>query len=129
MIRTFAVAAALLLTVAVPNPARAGAPSSVIDRCTSEPDGDSNGVAVACIYRQVEIEDVRLNRAYKAALARLSPAQQRALRVEQRVWLKGRNDCPFSRENDGADFVLLVADCVHQRTRDRADELERYPRR
>lgn len=129
MIRVLAVTAAVLLTPAVPNPAQAGAPSSVIDRCASEPDGDSNGVAVACIYRQVDIEDLRLNRAYKAALARLTPAQQTSLRVEQRAWLKARNDCPFSREADGADFVLLVADCVYQRTRDRADELERYPRR
>lgn len=127
MIRVLALAAAVLLTPAVPSPAQAGAPASVIDRCTSEPDGDSNGVAVACIYRQVDIEDLRLNRAYKAALARLTAAQQRSLRVEQRAWLKGRDDCPFSREEDGADFVLLVADCVYQRTHDRADALERYP--
>ncbi len=45
---------------------------------------------------------------------------------EQRAWLKGRDDCPYSREADGADFVLLVADCVYSRTRDRADEMERY---
>lgn len=130
MIRVLAAAALLLLTAVAPVQAQPGTPpQAVIDRCTSGPDGGSNGVAVECIYRQVDVEDVRLNRAYKAALARLNAAQQKSLRAEQRAWLKGRDDCPFSREEDGADFVLLVADCVYQRTHDRADELERYRRR
>ena len=123
MIRVLALAA--LLLAAAPA-AQAAEPPSVIDRCTSGPEGGGNPYAVDCINRQFDIEDARLNRAYQAALARLAPKPRQALRVEQRTWLKGRDDCPYSREADGADFVLLIADCVYSRTRDRADELERY---
>lgn len=123
MIRALAVAA--LLLAAAPA-SQAAEPPSAIDRCGTGPEGDSTPAVAECIYRAAEVEDARLNRAYRAALARLTPKQQQALRVEQRAWLKGRDDCPFSRDEDGAEFVILVANCVFEGARDRADELERY---
>jgi uncharacterized protein YecT (DUF1311 family) len=136
MIRSLAFAAALLAAAApavqahAGKPARPGpaSPRSVIDRCGSGPESEVGGLR-ECIDRATGVQDRRLNRAYRAALARLKPARQRSLRVEQRAWLRERDDCPFSRENDGADFVYLVAECVHDHTRDRADALERYPSR
>jgi len=122
MIRIAGLAAVLILAAA--GAAQAAAPS-VIDRCTSQPGGDNNGSAAECIYLAADAEDARLIRAYKAALARLGPKGQKALQAEQRTWLKGRDVCPFSREADGADFVLLVANCVYEHNRDRADDLER----
>ena len=97
MIRTLLVAGALVL-MAVPA-ADAQARRSILDEVDHCP-GESNMEILQCAGGISAREDARLNRAYKAAMARLTPPRQRALRETQRRWIKDR-DAQCQAEFDG----------------------------
>ncbi len=83
-----------------------------------------------CIGDEVRRHDVRLNRAYQAALGRLEfPRQKEALRRAQRAWIAFRDaDCnSYSDADWGPSSGVDENACLLRRTAERADELERYP--
>ena len=89
----------------------------------------SNRAMSACIGDEMMRHDVRLNRAYPAALGRLEfPRQKAALRKAQRAWIAFRDaDCDSYGDADwGPSSGVDVAACRLKRTAERADELEAY---
>lgn len=123
MIRTFLVAAALALLVAPAADAQARQSiSDEIDHCP----GESNMDILQCAGGISAREDARLNRAYKAALARLSAPRQQALRTAERQWIKDRDArCRAELDDGGAQAGIYATACVAGMTHDRALELER----
>ena len=126
MIRTFLVAAALVLLAAPA--ADAQARRSILDEVDHCP-GESNMEILQCAGGISAREDARLNRAYKAALARLTPPRRQALRMAQRRWIKDRDaQCRAEFEGGGAQAGIYGTACVAGITHDRALELERTAR-
>lgn len=128
MIRAFAVAALLL---AAPTADAQGrhprAISEEVDRC---PEQSDMGL-MACASAAYDREDARLNRVYKATLARLKPARQASLRDEQRRWIKDRDEaCAefYDEARNGRQGPIHGQVCEAEMTRDRADALERMAR-
>jgi uncharacterized protein YecT (DUF1311 family) len=83
----------------------------------------------ACIGDEMMRHDVRLNRAYQAALGRLEfPRQKAALRKAQRAWIAFRDaDCDSYGDADwGPSSRVDGMACRLERTAERADELEAY---
>lgn len=136
MIRTLAavtiVALALCAGPAVaqskPGPKPAAAkPASALDRCLARPDGQTTYGMVECLGIEIQAQDARLNRAYQAALVRLErPRQKTALQKAQRAWIAFRDaDCASYLDEDWGTMARVEAQqCVLDRTRERADELE-----
>jgi uncharacterized protein YecT (DUF1311 family) len=128
MTRLFA--AALLLLAAAPA-VHAQRPADTRERCDRQ--GGSNPGLMQCLSGPRIAEDARLNRAYKAAMARLkTPAQKLTLRDAQRAWIKDRDaEClPFYDEAQyGQQGRLDGEACVARRSGQRADDLERIGRR
>ena len=82
-----------------------------------------------CIGDEAARHDVRLNRAYQAALGRLEvPRQRAALRQAQRAWIAFRDaDCDSYSDADwGPSSGVDENACLLKRTAERADELETY---
>ena len=126
MIRTLLVAGALVL-MAVPA-ADAQARRSILDEVDHCP-GESNMEILQCAGGISAREDARLNRAYKAALARLTPPRRQALRMAQRRWIKDRDaHCRAELDGGGAQAGIYATACVANITHDRAFELEQIAR-
>jgi uncharacterized protein YecT (DUF1311 family) len=132
MTRFLAVAALLMLTIASaaeaqPRPRRSLSASEAIERCDKA--GGGNMEMGACVAEILDREDLRLNRAYQASMARLPPPQRASLRNAQRRWIRDR-DAECAKE--GGDFAqagIYVTMCHVRLTEARADELERNGRR
>ncbi|MBI1682180.1 lysozyme inhibitor LprI family protein [Caulobacter hibisci] len=129
---------ALLLALAVSAPAFADAPkidpekeyTPAYDRCLNS--GDAlKGVTVAmagCTNAELQKQDARLNRAYKAAMATRSKARQATLRTAQRAWIK-RRDAECQQDLTGGTIDMLnIGGCHLSMTTVRAVELERMAR-
>lgn len=126
----------LALLVAAPvasaQAAKAAKPAktvSALDRCLATPEGQSTYGMIDCIGKEVAVQDARLNRAYQAALMRLErPRQKAALQKAQRAWIAFRDaDCAAYVDEDWGSLARVEANqCVLDRTRQRADELERF---
>jgi uncharacterized protein YecT (DUF1311 family) len=91
--------------------------------------GKSGGVTSAmldCIATELQRQDARLNRAYKAAMAPLSAPRKKQLLAAQRAWLAFRDaNCQFYADPEGGSVVTVVVnDCVLSATATRALELE-----
>jgi uncharacterized protein YecT (DUF1311 family) len=91
--------------------------------------GKSGGVTSAmldCIATELQRQDARLNRAYKAAMAPLSAPRKKQLQAAQRAWLAYRDaNCQFYADPEGGSVAAVVAnDCVLSATASRALELE-----
>ncbi len=129
MIRAAVFASVLLLANGAH--AQARGPETTRERCDRQ--GGANPDLLRCFAGPRASEDARLNRAYKAAMARLrSPADKLALRDAQRDWIKSRDaEClPFYDETQyGQQGKLDGEECVERRSSQRADELERIGRR
>ncbi|AAK24953.1 hypothetical protein CC_2991 [Caulobacter vibrioides CB15] len=134
-------AAALLGLVASDASAQAAKPAAspkagaatrsmtALDRCLATPEGQSTYGMIACIGQEVGVQDARLNRAYQAALMRLErPRQKAALQKAQRAWIAFRDaDCAAYVDEDWGSLARVEANqCVLDRTRQRAEELERF---
>jgi uncharacterized protein YecT (DUF1311 family) len=91
----------------------------------------SGGVTVEmrdCSAAEYERQDVRLNAAYRATMARLNRAGQTRLRTLQRAWLRDRRSrClnPPDAEGGTLDLILIDA-CFLDTTIERTIWLERY---
>ena len=108
--------------------AHGGAPPSA-DDCLNERRYPDPMQARICVNAAYDVEDARLNRAYKAAMARMPTAQRRiALRDAQRAWIKAR-DAECYDDWPGAGAKLEMASCYYDRASLRADALERMARR
>ncbi|PVM91893.1 lysozyme inhibitor LprI family protein [Caulobacter endophyticus] len=95
--------------------------------------GDAiKGVTAAmagCTNEELGKQDARLNRAYKAAMAGRSRAEQAKLRTVQRAWIK-RRDAECREDLTGGTIdVLNIGGCHLSMTTVRAVELERMVRR
>ncbi len=80
-----------------------------------------------CLRAAKAREDARLNRAYRAALARIEAERRPQLREVQRLWIRYRDArCRFFYHRySGSSGLLDVEQCLLDETRRRADELER----
>ena len=107
----------------------AAKPVLPLDRCLAKPEGQTTYGMVACIGAEVQVQDARLNRAYQAAIIRLErPRQKAALQKAQRAWISFRDaDCASYVDEDWGSMARVEANqCVLDRTRERAVELEAY---
>jgi len=125
----FLVVATILLLSAAPAVEARPKPStrpSAVDRCM---EAGINMEILMCVSDLTAVQDARLNRAYKAAVARLGPERKAALRTAQRAWIVSRDaDCgAYADESQyGRQGRIEAEVCVLDRTRERAHELERY---
>jgi len=126
MIRSLSVAAALTLWAAPA--AQAKPPRSILEEVDHCP-GESNMELLQCAGGINAREDARLNRAYKAATARLPPPRQQALRLAQRRWIKDRDaECQPEFDGGSAQAGIYGTACIARITHDRALELEQTGR-
>jgi uncharacterized protein YecT (DUF1311 family) len=84
---------------------------------------------VGCINQEYGRQDTRLNAAYQAAMTRLSPKSQEALRGEQRAWIKRRDSGCEENLSGGTIDMIERAECHLSMTAVRAVELERLAKR
>jgi len=101
--------------------------SPAYDACLNS--GDAiKGVTAAmagCTNEELQKQDARLNRAYKAAMAGRSKAEQAKLRTIQRAWIK-RRDAECQEDLTGGTIdILNIGGCHLSMTTVRAVELER----
>jgi uncharacterized protein YecT (DUF1311 family) len=91
---------------------------------------DKTGGAIPEILNCIAVEngsqDVRLNRAYKAAQTHLSAIRAKQLQEVQRIWIKYRNaNCKFYADTQGGTSATLrTNECLMNTTASRALELE-----
>ncbi|KSB88405.1 hypothetical protein AS593_22775 [Caulobacter vibrioides] len=101
--------------------------SPAYDRCLNSSDA-IKGVTAAmagCTNEELQKQDARLNRAYKAAMAGRSKAEQAKLRTVQRAWIK-RRDAECREDLTGGTIdILNIGGCHLSMTTVRAVELER----
>lgn len=95
--------------------------------CMDKSGGTTMGM-IECITTETQRQDARLNKAYKAVMADLSPARKKQLLEAQRAWLKFRDaNCSFYDDRDGGTLARVNAnDCMMTATAERARELERF---
>ncbi|HEX5184561.1 MAG TPA: lysozyme inhibitor LprI family protein [Allosphingosinicella sp.] len=101
--------------------------SAEYHRCAGPNDG--NSAAEQCIEPEFWRQDGRLNEAYRAAMARLAPARQAALRDSERAWVKARQaECNrLYREMEGGTADGLTLDtCMAVRAIERTAWLEHF---
>jgi uncharacterized protein YecT (DUF1311 family) len=89
----------------------------------------SGGVTMAmmdCIGAETQLQDDRLNRAYKALIVQLTAKRKAQLQQAQRAWITFRDaNCGFYFDAEGGTLARVVAnDCVMTMTAARAKELE-----
>ncbi len=79
---------------------------------------------VECMSDELEIQDQRLNDAYRAIRSELPEARQIALRDAQRLWISYRDaNCYFYATGEGTIARLISNDCFLSATAKRATEL------
>ncbi len=121
MIRTTLAAGALLLAVCGTATA---ADNAALKNCM---DGaNTTADMVSCNVKEAKVQDTRLNKAYKTALAAQEGTRKQQLQDLQRLWIKYRDaNCAFAGSATGGtiDQVNGTA-CVLDMTQTRAQELE-----
>lgn len=88
--------------------------------------GTTTAGMVDCTSAETKRQDARLNIAYKALIADLSPARKTQLQEVQRAWIKFRDaNCVFYADPDGGTMAVVEGNmCVMTTTTERARELE-----
>lgn len=83
---------------------------------------------IACINDEYQRQDARLNKAYKALMAELSPERKKQLLAVQRAWIKYRDaNCNFYGDPDGGSLARIDANgCMLRSAASRANELEAF---
>ncbi|ONH57633.1 Uncharacterized conserved protein YecT, DUF1311 family [Pseudomonas cedrina] len=81
---------------------------------------------VGCNVKETKVQDARLNKAYKAALAALEGNRRQQLQDVQRLWIKYRDaNCGFIGSATGGTIDQVNGSgCVLDMTQARAQELE-----
>lgn len=121
MIRTTFAAGVLLLAVCG---TAAAADNPVLKKCM---DGaNTTADMVSCNVKEAKVQDTRLNKAYKTAIAALEGTRQQQLQDLQRLWIKYRDvNCAFAGSATGGTIDQVNGSgCVLDMTQTRAQELE-----
>ena len=89
----------------------------------------SGGVTASmldCASAELKLQDARLNKAYQALAAELSPERKTQLRDVQRQWIEFRRaNCAFYADPGGGTSAGVAASsCFLSATATRAEELE-----
>jgi len=129
MNRALAVVTALLLAAPHAALAQAKKPVSVYDRCLKGPTGRTQVGMQQCAADETARQDARLNRNYKAILDQLDSTDDKdAVRNAQRAWIAFRDaDCAsYVSMTWGTMSRLEGAQCLTDRTQERADQLEDF---
>jgi uncharacterized protein YecT (DUF1311 family) len=128
MIRVLAVATVLLAAPAAQ--AQGKRPLTPMERCDRA--GGPTIEIMSCVATYADREDVRLNRAYQAAMGRLKTSREKVLlRNAQRAWIKDRDtECRayLDEREYGRQGGIEAQACILDWSTDRADELERMAR-
>ena len=83
----------------------------------------------ACVDKDRQLWDKRLNAAYQALLQFVDPGQREPLRKAQRLWIQYRDtNCGFYGAHEGSISQILFANCMWTMTRDRTVEMEQDAR-
>jgi uncharacterized protein YecT (DUF1311 family) len=132
-LRISQIAAALLATACLAGAATAQ-PLTREDRAYSaqfhacmDASGDGDFAMRDCVNAERERWDAQLNRVYRSLMARASPGDRRALRLQERAWLRTtRVRCDHAGdENEGGTLQpLQIDDCYLQATTGRTLDLQ-----
>jgi uncharacterized protein YecT (DUF1311 family) len=120
--------ATVLLTAPAYTPAYAAVPVTDSARPKCNPAGNQQEMN-ACAVRDYQLADKELNKEYKKKIAGLSPADQDALRKEQRAWLKARDPkCKEAIKESlgGSIWTLEYHGCLTTATTDRTRVLRAW---
>jgi uncharacterized protein YecT (DUF1311 family) len=117
--------ALLLAALAQPAFAQDDNYSAAYKRCMDKSGGVTSGM-VECTGNEITLQDARLNKNYKTAMAALEAPQKTLLRDAQRLWVQYRDaNCGMYAQLTGGTMDRIVsADCVMSMTKQRADDLE-----
>jgi uncharacterized protein YecT (DUF1311 family) len=110
-------------------PAPRKAPISAYERCMNGPIGRTQIGMQQCAAEETARHDARLNRNYKAILDQLDSADDKdAVRNAQRAWIAFRDaDCgSYVSMTWGSMSRLEGAQCMTERTEERADQLQSF---
>ena len=121
MIRTTFAAGVLLLAVCG---TAAAADNPALKKCM---DGaNTTADMVSCNVKEAKVQDTRLNKAYKTAIAALEGTRQQQLQDLQRLWIKYRDaNCAFAGSATGGTIDQVNGSgCLLDMTQTRAQELE-----
>ena len=137
-----AIVSCLSLMMFTPSPAsaRGAAQKDAYSRCLETGDA-AQGVYPAmmdCIHAEIGRRDAVLNATYQALRRRLPPERMRALQIEERAWIKSRDDgCRKKSAQEDAngdtpddhdssqDRMMFWSFCVLDETNDRIFELRK----
>lgn len=121
MIRTTIAASALLLSLCA---SAYAADNAALKKCMDS--ANTTADMVNCNARQTKVQDERLNRAYKTALAAQEGARKQQLQDVQRLWINYRDaNCAFAGSATGGTLDQVNGSgCVLDMTQTRAQELE-----
>ena len=82
-----------------------------------------------CNGAEIDRQDARLNRTYRAVMARLAPPARTKLRASERAWI-GERDRSCRRDSKVAEggtlASVIYSGCILDRTIERTMWLERY---
>ena len=129
------VALALLAAAMAPTSLRAASDEAVearyspaYDRCLESPGGQTTYGMIECTTAELNVQDRRLNDAYRIAMADLNDRQKARLKAAQRAWMVFRDaDCAAQSDEDWGSLSRITAHvCVLQRTVERTLDLEAY---
>ena len=81
---------------------------------------------VSCNVKEAKVQDTRLNKAYKTALAAQKGSRKQQLQDVQRLWIKYRDaNCAFAGSATGGTIDQVNGTgCMLDMTQTRAQELE-----
>lgn len=121
MIRTTIAASALLLSLCG---SAFAADNAALKKCMDS--ANTTADMVNCNAKQTKVQDERLNRAYKTAIAAQDGARKQQLQDVQRLWIKYRDaNCAFAGSATGGTIDQVNGSgCVLDMTQTRAQELE-----
>jgi uncharacterized protein YecT (DUF1311 family) len=99
--------------------------SSFYAGCMEKSEGITSAME-ACIGEELELQDRRLNRSYKALMASIPDGRRADLRDAQRKWIAFRDqNCGLYHDPEGGSAARLASkECVVTLTAERAYELE-----
>jgi uncharacterized protein YecT (DUF1311 family) len=120
-----AVALAAFVGAAHASPLNQADTSSFYAACMEKSEGVTSAME-ACIGEELELQDRRLNRSYKALMASIPDRRRADLRDAQRRWIAFRDaNCGFHHDPEGGSAARQASkECVVTLTAERAYELE-----
>jgi len=99
------------------------------DQCLASPAGQSTMGMIDCTGAELQLQDVRLNAAYRKTMASLNARQKTKLQAAQRAWVTFRDAECASYEDEawGTISRINASACVLHMTVQRTVDLEAYP--